>query len=223
MYKCKNSLLHVLIMYTVILTILGVFQVLINVLPYGLALVVVVVSTLLTPLVLLSLLYFFVVYKYKLPFFESLGLKYFDVCSVLSGMLGYMAIMIISSTLITVLENSGYTSPNLDSVPLDIPQFVNLLNIFGALVIAPVLEEFIFRGFIQNILCGKFGDLLGIVLTSLMFGLSHICYSGDLIALSFTVTCGLVLGYIKQKSGNLGTSMCGHFFVNLSACIRSFI
>lgn len=220
MYKNKNILSYVLGLYVVLLSILGATQSLLNILPYTLALTVAVSATLLTPVVLLYLLYVIVVYKFKSPFLESLDFK-FNIHSVPLGFLGYLAVLLVSNNIITFLQGLGYSSPNLESTNLDIPYIVNMINLFGALFIAPVMEEFIFRGFIQNALSEKFGDLVGIVMTSLMFGLAHLCYSGDLIAVSFTITCGVILGYLKQKSRNLGISICGHFFLNLSACISS--
>ncbi|GAB4419527.1 MAG: hypothetical protein Kow002_07230 [Anaerolineales bacterium] len=74
-------------------------------------------------------------------------------------------------------------------------------------IFAGVAEELFFRGWMQTVLADKFGLLLGIALTSLLFGLAH--YLSKEYALYAFVT-SLYLGVIFHFTGNLYILMAAH-------------
>ena len=70
-----------------------------------------------------------------------------------------------------------------------------ILNIFLAVIIAPVTEELFFRGYLLNRWKNKFNTIIAVVLTSFLFALFHADLLGALI---FSVILSLV--YLKTKS-----------------------
>lgn len=79
-----------------------------------------------------------------------------------------------------------------------------------AVVAAPILEEFLFRGIIQKNLVSRLGPLWGILLASIIFGAIHlipqqIIYAGCL---------GLILGTIYYLTGALNDAIAVHFVNN---------
>jgi membrane protease YdiL (CAAX protease family) len=72
-------------------------------------------------------------------------------------------------------------------------------------VIVPIIEEFMFRGLLQNWLVNKLGRLKGIGLTSLIFSLFHFSSAQgvsnfELIASLFVLSCFLGFIYERQRS-----------------------
>lgn len=100
-----------------------------------------------------------------------------------------------------------------------------------SLILAPVCEEFFFRGFLQTHLIEKVGAGrrfsrlylgYGLILAALLFGLSHL---SDMFLLGLTLTVaatgamfapllGLVIWYVYQESGSLLTPILMHSCLN---------
>ncbi len=87
---------------------------------------------------------------------------------------------------------------------------------------APVVEELFFRGLIQTRLIGRWGPVLGIGATSILFGSAHLIGWQGPISLVYAlaiVGAGAVLGTMRHLTGRLGTSMASHCFFNAQALI----
>lgn len=132
-------------------------------------------------------------------------------CLIL-GVLLFVAILIVDELYILFLEND---------IQQDIREiFQGLANsgdmaamsvwVFAIVVGAPIIEEFVFRGYLQTALANRLGPVAGVVIASLIFGLIHF----DLEALPVLVTAGLGFGYIYHKTGSLLPSMLLHFAMN---------
>jgi uncharacterized protein len=81
--------------------------------------------------------------------------------------------------------------------------------------LAPVIEELLFRGFLQPVLVDSFGVLPGILVTSVLFGALHlmqnafIWQSGVLIMI-----VGFVFGVVRHVSGSTRASAITHISYN---------
>jgi membrane protease YdiL (CAAX protease family) len=87
---------------------------------------------------------------------------------------------------------------------------------------APVVEELFFRGLIQTRLVGRYGPVVGIGVTSVLFGAAHLIGWAGPISLVYALAiagAGVALGTIRHLSGRLGTSMMTHSFFNAQALI----
>ena len=91
--------------------------------------------------------------------------------------------------------------------------------IFAMLVIIPpVYEEFLFRGFLYNSLKKYGGQILAVILTSLLFGAAHLEYDNlNWIAAIDTLIFSGFLIYISQKHQSLYSAMMLHAIKNAVA------
>ncbi|MCD7768573.1 MAG: CPBP family intramembrane metalloprotease, partial [Oscillospiraceae bacterium] len=89
--------------------------------------------------------------------------------------------------------------------------FVGILSFstFGTILIAPIVEEFIYRRLIQDRLV-VWGEGIAIVLSAVFFSLVHMS-AGRLLD---TFLCGLVLGYVHAKTGTMRWNILLHMAVN---------
>ncbi len=92
----------------------------------------------------------------------------------------------------------------------------------STIVIAPVIEEIFFRGFIQAALSRylskrlhKHGPILALVITALIFAAVHF-FLYLLLGLFFI---GLILGYVRQKTQRTGLCICIHIGFNFMAFV----
>lgn len=76
-------------------------------------------------------------------------------------------------------------------------------------VAAPIVEEILFRGFVQRSL-QPYGKQFAIFCSALLFGLFH----GNLIQTPFAFMVGLVLGYVTMEYG-IGWAMVLHMINNM--------
>ncbi|MBQ8662716.1 MAG: CPBP family intramembrane metalloprotease [Eubacterium sp.] len=76
-------------------------------------------------------------------------------------------------------------------------------------IIAPIVEEFLFRKVLIDRLI-VFGDGVAIVVSALMFGLTH----GNLTQLFYTTLIGLMFGFVYVRTGKLKYSVGLHMLFN---------
>ncbi len=86
-----------------------------------------------------------------------------------------------------------------------------LISLFVMAVLPALTEEFIFRGCLQNILIGLTKKAwIGIILTSILFSLIHLSWSGFLSR----AFLGMVLGLLYYYSKSIWLSIIGHSLFN---------
>jgi len=92
--------------------------------------------------------------------------------------------------------------------------------IVTAVLAAPLVEEFLFRGILQNSLYYRYGSLLpAMVIPTVIFSLFHVAYLFYLPALLELMALALMLAWLMVKTGNLLIPIMVHGLFNLSAFI----
>ena len=119
-----------------------------------------------------------------------------------------MPIMYGGNIIGTVLSSllSGGTAEN---ALMDYVMGNPLYSILVMVILAPVLEEYIFRKLLIDRM-HIYGEKLAVFTSALMFGLFH----GNLTQLIYAFALGLVFGYVYLKSGKLRYSIGLHMLIN---------
>ncbi|OGI03145.1 MAG: hypothetical protein A2Y25_08290 [Candidatus Melainabacteria bacterium GWF2_37_15] len=81
------------------------------------------------------------------------------------------------------------------------------------------MEEIFFRGFMQPAISKLAGPFFGILITALIFGISHTQYLDYSTAIFSVTAIGLILGITKYKTGSVMPGIFAHFFNNLLAVV----
>lgn len=92
-----------------------------------------------------------------------------------------------------------------------------ILLFISIVLLAPVVEEIVFRGILFNLLNKKRGLLFSMIVSSIFFGILH---AETMVP---TAVIGFVLCFIYQTTGSLKLSMAGHMFNNLVAFMLPFL
>lgn len=82
-----------------------------------------------------------------------------------------------------------------------------------------LVEELLFRGYIQTRFVARWGAAWGIFWTALMFGISHL----DLMQGLFAVVVGCILGFIAHRTGSIIPAMICHAANNLASGLLSVV
>jgi uncharacterized protein len=85
-----------------------------------------------------------------------------------------------------------------------------IVILLGALV-----EEFIFRSAIQTTLVEKLGQIEGVILASILYGMTYSIY-GALPEIAFGLFSGLVLGLLFQRTKSLPLVFAAHGSANIA-------
>jgi membrane protease YdiL (CAAX protease family) len=111
---------------------------------------------------------------------------------------------------LTTDENAGYFPPN------------QLLGLFiSAVIIAPVVEEFLFRGFLMTSMEARgWPSWLIVILSSAAFTILHIGYTG--FGLMFIFMLGCMFGALRLWSGGLILPMAAHAAFNMKTFLFSY-
>ncbi|WP_371375098.1 CPBP family intramembrane glutamic endopeptidase [Thalassotalea aquiviva] len=153
--------------------------------------------------------------------------------------LQFLAIKPINSRTLMKVLAVGVVCYGLESAlyhifALDMPAFMLQLKaqvntgfdlfatILAVCIIAPIVEELIFRGLAYGRLVNtRLGVTGTIIVTSLVFTMIHIQY--DIATLAILSIAALLFGYVRYKTQNLVYCIILHAFLNLISTIELFM
>ncbi|MBQ9403349.1 MAG: CPBP family intramembrane metalloprotease, partial [Synergistaceae bacterium] len=96
------------------------------------------------------------------------------------------------------------------------PGLWQALDWLGGGVAAAFIEETFYRGWLQTLLTRRTGAFIAIVITSLIFALSHlIALTGWLRVATFFP--GIIMGYLRFKGGSVMPAIIYHALCNIWA------
>ena len=104
---------------------------------------------------------------------------------------------------------------SLSAAPLPWQQ---ILLVFAIVVLAPLGEEILFRGFLYRACAARFGPFWGMALSGLLFGAAHLEWQ---VFPAFAVL-GMVLAHLYRKSGNLWLCIATHAVFNAIGVVLLF-
>ncbi len=88
--------------------------------------------------------------------------------------------------------------------------FILVCLIFFGTIIAPIIEEIIFRGFLQSALKNYFGERYAILTSAFLFAAVHM----DMFVFLQIFILGMLLGYLYEKTKTLAASVIVHILHN---------
>ncbi len=91
------------------------------------------------------------------------------------------------------------------------PRVAAVLFVVG---VAPVLEELVFRGYLQTAIAARLGPAVGIGVAAALFGLFHL---SDPAVVPVLAVVGALLGWVRHRSGSVYPAMAGHLVNNVAA------
>jgi membrane protease YdiL (CAAX protease family) len=145
---------------------------------------------------------------------RELGLRGIDAPTFLSGVYGMIGMYVVTIGLAAVQYQFTHAKPEETAISLfSSTHDRGLIAAFTllAVVAAPFMEEFIFRGFLFNALLRYMPMWFAAVISGAIFGLSH----GSVSAALPLAGAGIVLAYVYHRTGSLTASMITHSLFNL--------
>lgn len=115
-----------------------------------------------------------------------------------------------------VLENQFNNTDNILAPLLEGPIVIAFITVG---IIAPIAEEFLFRGVVFNTLQKRFSPAWTIVIQGVLFGVFHL----NLVQGSYATILGIVYGYVTYKTKSLWPAIIMHIVNNSMPFIMTII
>lgn len=131
---------------------------------------------------------------------------------LIAGLIAGLAGLVLSDGLLSQAQETGYQV--IGNNWLDV-----VVIIVSLVLVTPLLEELIFRGFLFGKLVQTTNLVLAIIVTSAVFALAH----GQLNVALVTFVMSGISCLLRLKTGAIWTSIGLHMFINLVASILVFI
>ena len=159
--------------------------------------------------------------------FEVLGLTRRGISkSFLYAFVGYLSILpvvaIIMVVTIVIIKVMNYSPPLQPIVEIFLKEKGSGILIFSsvfAAIFGPITEEIFFRGFMYGAVKNRVGILGAILATSLVFSALH----AHIVGFMPIFVLGILLAYLREKTGSLIPSIFVHVAHNLGMIILVFL
>jgi membrane protease YdiL (CAAX protease family) len=164
----------------------------------------------------LAILYLYLMLQARTqaPFWPSIGWR--ETCTD-GGTIRDRALQFMAggAVLAVVVSFAGGFLNSKESLPIEqlLQARISIL-LFGILgvLVAPLVEETIFRGFLYPVIARRLGVTAGIAITGMLFGFMHAAQLGFALGqVALLILVGVVLTWVRARAGTVTAS----FFVHL--------
>ncbi len=168
------------------------------------------------------------VMRYREASLEDLGFEIVpsDGVYVFAGVGLQLGLILLFSPLSAMLAEEENPQALSELVPTVDGVALQAAIVFGIALLAPALEEIMFRSVLSQAVGRRLGAAMTLVVTSLVFSIFHLAsvdLSSDirviLLLLAQLFIAGMVLGTLAQRRGRLGPAVFTHAGFNLIAVI----
>lgn len=86
-------------------------------------------------------------------------------------------------------------------------------------VLAPLVEELVFRGLLYGYVAGRFGGMAALIVSSLAFAAAHV----EPIHVALVLPIGVLLGWTRMRTSSLWPAIAAHIANNTVAVLASYL
>lgn len=163
-----------------------------------------------------------VIYKIKKKkIIEEINLKQVCLKDLLIPIIAIITYSISFNLIINILPIPASLLGN--TTKLGIASQSNLaFYILSILIIAPIVEEFAFRGIIMTKLKKEYSSIVAIMISAILFGLIHLM-TGSILIVLFAIIGGIIFALSYEKTGTLFVPIIVHIVGNICDMITNSI
>ena len=162
----------------------------------------------------------------RAPFWKSIGWRRLETGGRPRSLvyLGILGAGFVFSAMIEIASGLIGTKAKLPIERLFQDRMAAILLMLMAVLIAPIMEETIFRGYIYPVVARRFGVAAGVVSTGVLFGLLHAPQLwGGWGQIALQVVVGIVFTYARAVTGTVVASYLLHLSYNSFVSLLFFV
>jgi membrane protease YdiL (CAAX protease family) len=155
--------------------------------------------------------------RFRSPFWHTIGWRKLDTRRI--PPLAFYSGLILSGFFLSIIVSLGSSLfPPAKNLPIETlfqDRYATVLFMSVAVLIAPLVEETIFRGYMYPVIARSFGKVWGILATGTLFGLLHASQLwGGWSQIALLVFVGVVLTFARAVSRSVVASFVIHTSYN---------
>ncbi|MFT4186095.1 MAG: type II CAAX endopeptidase family protein [Micrococcaceae bacterium] len=159
---------------------------------------------------------------------KTFGLRKLTLKQVGLALITWVGFIVVNATLSTIFDA---LKPGASDEGSNVPDFTKSMPIFvisfiTIALIAPIVEEFVFRGVILHTLLCKYSFWPSAIITSLIFALFHVMQvstlTGSFVLGATLFVLAILLAYLCRITGSIVPGMIVHGLSNGIAIISAF-
>lgn len=155
--------------------------------------------------------------RYEEPFWETIGWRKLDP-GIVPRWVAYGGLVLTGVVISFLVDAASNLSPPKGNLPIDAifqDKLSGLLFLLMAVLLAPLVEETIFRGFLYPAIAKSWGVGVSILITGALFGVLH----GFQLSFSWwqttlLVIAGIVFTWVRAGTKTVAASYCLHLGYN---------
>jgi hypothetical protein len=159
--------------------------------------------------------------------FRQLGIRRPKLRDLRAGVVGALImwlVVTISSAILVVITNDHEPEAALQVLHELRPPFQTSVFTLVALVLAPLVEELLFRVFLFNAFARYFPIMLSALLSGLLFGIVHITSYGQLVTIGIPLALGgMTLALVYARTGCYWANVLTHGLFNSVTIVAYFV
>jgi len=146
--------------------------------------------------------------------FRNVQFNFLVMFALMAGLISVLILPIVDPIeFIKRLTHQQLTIIKFDFALLTAPKINEIMYLFLMVIITPIVEEIVYRGFLFNQLLKKYSLKIALIVSSLIFALIHLRFTG----IGFLFVYGLFFGYVYYKTNSLIAPILAHFTINFLA------
>ena len=155
--------------------------------------------------------------KFREPFWQTIGWRKLD-SGIIPRSFAYAGLVfagVVISFLVDAASNLHPPKGNLPIAAIYQDRLSAFLLLLMAVLLAPLVEETIFRGYIYPAIAKSWGVVVSVLITGALFGLLHgFQLGGALWQIALLVIVGIIFTWIRATARTVMASYCMHVGYN---------
>ncbi|MFZ3199695.1 MAG: CPBP family intramembrane glutamic endopeptidase [Candidatus Acidiferrales bacterium] len=155
--------------------------------------------------------------RYRLPFWRTIGWRPLETLNIPRGLAycGFIAGGIVLSFVIQIASNALATNAKLPIETFFQDRRTAVLLMLSSILLAPVVEETIFRGYLYPVIARRFGVAASVIATGTLFGALHAAQLwGGWGQIALLIVVGIVFTYVRAVARSVVASYLLHVSYN---------
>lgn len=155
--------------------------------------------------------------RFREPFWQTIGWRKLDP-GIIPRWLAYGGLVFAGVVISFLVDAASNLHPPKGNLPIDAiyqDRLSAFLFLLMAVLLAPLVEETIFRGYIYPAIAKSWGVAVSVLVTGALFGLLHgFQLGGALWQIALLVIVGIVFTWIRATARTVAASYCMHMGYN---------
>jgi len=155
--------------------------------------------------------------KFREPFWQTIGWRKLD-SGIIPRSFAYAGLVFAGVVISFLVDAASNLHPPKGNLPIDAiyqDRLSAFLFLLMAVLLAPLVEETIFRGYIYPAIAKSWGVVVSVLITGALFGLLHgFQLGGALWQIALLVIVGIIFTWIRATARTVMASYCMHVGYN---------